>query len=66
MAIKPIESKTRLNSNQFSYISSGGPDYYLDKETSENIRPWPINDHHFNYIPRGDRYTFFLYQLYTN
>lgn len=66
MALQPIESKTRLNSNQFSYISSGGPDYYLEKETSENIKPWPINEHAFKYIPRGDRYTFFLNRLFTN
>ena len=39
MAYQPIDNKTRLNSSQFTYISSGGPDYYLAKETSDNDQP---------------------------
>ena len=62
----PIDNKTRLNSTLFTYISSGGPDYYLAKETSEAKELWIINKDAFFNIPHGDRYTLFLNQLYTN
>lgn len=62
----PINNQTHLNSTQFTYISSGGPDFYLNKEENENILPWDINDSKYQNIPNGDRYTLFLNQLYTN
>lgn len=66
MAYQPIDNKTVLNSTLFTYISSGGPDYYLKHETSDNDQPWDILKHAYDHIPNGDRYTLFLNQLYTN
>ena len=66
MAYQPIDNKTRLNTSQFTYISSGGPDYYLKHETSDNDQPWEIIKHAYDNIPNGDRYTLFLNHLYTN
>lgn len=66
MAYQPIDNKTRLNSSQFTYISSGGPDYYLAGETNDHETPWEIIQHAFDNIPNGDRWTLFLNQLYTN
>lgn len=66
MAYQPIDNKTRLNTSQFTYISSGGPDYYLARETSELEKPWEILKHAYDNIPNGDRYTLFLNHLYTN
>ena len=39
MAYQPIDNKTRLNTSLFTYISSGGPDYYLKGETNDHIKP---------------------------
>ena len=66
MAYQPIDNKTRLNTSLFTYISSGGPDYYLARETSDNDQPWEIIKHAYDNIPNGDRYTLFLNHLYTN
>ena len=66
MAYQPIDNKTRLNSSQFTYISSGGPDYYLAGETNDHEKPWEIIQHAFDNIPNGDRWTLFLNKLYTN
>lgn len=66
MAYQPIDNKTRLNSSQFTYISSGGPDYYLAGETNDHETPWEIIQHAFDNIPNGDRWTLFLNKLYTN
>lgn len=66
MAYQPIDNKTRLNTSLFTYISSGGPDYYLAGETSEHEKPWEILKHAYDNIPNGDRYTLFLNHLYTN
>lgn len=66
MAYQPIDNKTRLNTSQFTYISSGGPDYYLAGETNDHETPWEIIQHAFDNIPNGDRWTLFLNKLYTN
>lgn len=66
MTYQPIDNKTRLNTSLFTYISSGGPDYYLARETSDNDQPWEIIKHAYDNIPNGDRYTLFLNHLYTN
>ena len=57
MAYQPIDNKTVLNTTLFTYISSGGPDYYLKHETSDNDQPWDILKHAYDHIPNGDRYT---------
>lgn len=61
-----IKNNTRLNTSLFTYLSSGGPDYYLNSETSENDKNWDINELEYQNIPNGNRYTLFLNQLYTN
>lgn len=66
MAYQPIDNKTRLNTSLFTYISSGGPDYYLAGETNDHIKPWEIIKEAYDNIPNGDRYTLFLNHLYTN
>lgn len=66
MAYQPIDNKTTLNTTLFTYISSGGPDYYLDGENNDNEKPWKILKERLDLIPNGDRYTLFLNQLYTN